>query len=52
VVAHGARLPGWLAGSGPTPPIAAPAGWALAVAILIVLPWLLSGRAGDEKASS
>ena len=52
VVAHGARLPGWLAGSGPTPPIAAPAGWALALVILIMLPWLVRNRAGAEKASS
>jgi len=41
VVAQGGPpLPRWLAGPGPVPLIAAPAGWALAIAIVVLLPWL------------
>lgn len=44
VVNHSRHAPGWLAGSGPIPLIAAPAAWALAAVILIVMPlWLRRG---------
>lgn len=47
----GSPLPRWLAGPGPVPLIAAPAGWMLALAILLLLPWLGSDRAGDSPRS-
>jgi membrane protease YdiL (CAAX protease family) len=37
----GATLPRWLAGPGPVPLIAAPAGWLIAIAMLALLPWLI-----------
>jgi CAAX protease family protein len=48
VIARGdPPLPRWLAGPGPVPIIAAPAGWILAIAILLLLPWLAGKRGGD-----
>lgn len=46
VIAHGgAPLPRWIAGPGPVPLIAAPAGWTAAIVMLVLLPWLL----GQER---
>ena len=48
VIAQGdPPLPRWLAGPGPVPLIAAPAGWTLAIAILLLLPWLADKHGGD-----
>jgi membrane protease YdiL (CAAX protease family) len=40
----GMPLPRWLAGAGPVPLIAAPAGWGLAIVMLMLLPWLIGRR--------
>ncbi|MGA2409846.1 MAG: CPBP family glutamic-type intramembrane protease [Candidatus Binataceae bacterium] len=41
VVDHAASVPGWLAGPGPVPLIAAPAAWVAAAAIAFTIPLLL-----------
>lgn len=47
VIAHSQRaIPGWIAGPGPIPLIAAPAAWMLALVLMAVLP-LLVKRRGD-----
>jgi membrane protease YdiL (CAAX protease family) len=49
LIAHsGAPISRWLAGPGPVPLIAAPAAWAIALLLLIVLPRLLQ-RDGSER---
>ena len=48
VVGHaGGQLPGWLAGPGPIPMVAAPAAWGLIVVLMVILPGLLRRR--DEN---
>lgn len=50
VIAQGdPPLPRWLAGPGPVPLMAAPAGWTLAIAILLLLP-RLAGKGGTDSA--
>jgi membrane protease YdiL (CAAX protease family) len=42
-IAHsGMRVPRWLAGRGPVPLIGAPAAWAMAVALMLLLPTLIA----------
>jgi membrane protease YdiL (CAAX protease family) len=49
LIAHsGAPISRWIAGPGPVPLIAAPAAWAIALVLLIVLPRLLQ-RDGSER---
>lgn len=52
VIARGKPpLPRWLAGPGPVPLIAAPAGWVLAIVIALLLPWLADEHGGDPARS-
>jgi uncharacterized protein len=49
LIAHGgAPISRWLAGPGPVPLIAAPAAWAIALILLIVLPRFFHGGNGSE----
>jgi uncharacterized protein len=41
IAGSGMRVPRWLAGSGPVPLIGAPAAWAMAVALMLLLPTLM-----------
>ena len=43
------RVPRWLAGSGPVPLIGAPAAWAMAVALILLLPTLIARPAPPEE---
>jgi membrane protease YdiL (CAAX protease family) len=50
LIAHsGAPISRWIAGPGPVPLIAAPAAWAIALLLLIVLPRLLRRDDGSER---
>ncbi len=44
----GMRVPRWLAGRGPVPLIGAPAAWAMAVALMLLLPTLIGRPAPAE----
>ncbi len=46
LVAEGGPVSRWIAGPGPVPLIAAPAAWAIALALLLVLPRVLRGGDG------
>jgi membrane protease YdiL (CAAX protease family) len=43
------RVPRWLAGSGPVPLIAAPAAWAMTLALMLLLPTLMGRPAPTEE---
>ncbi len=48
IAGSGMRVPRWLAGKGPVPLIGAPAAWAMAVALMLLLPTLVGRPAPAE----
>ena len=49
IAGSGMRVPRWLAGRGPVPLIGAPAAWAMAVALMLLLPTLVGRPASPEE---